>query len=111
MAWCVRIVAAFLLALFAAGTVVHTAGTTNTFVAMSSMDEGDMDGCKGCLPADEDGAQQCAPACTAPFAATLTAEGIAFPADAADAVATQPEIIDGLTGPPEPHPPRTLILG
>jgi hypothetical protein len=107
-----RIFAIVLLAVFAAGTVAHAANVTSMSLAMSptAMADGDMGDCDGCPPGDDGKASLCGQICLAPFAAILVAAGLELPVMTADIAASPAEEIAGRTGPPDPAPPRTIVL-
>ncbi|RUV29996.1 MAG: hypothetical protein EOQ80_05130 [Mesorhizobium sp.] len=80
-------------------------------LAMShdAMAGGDMGDCDGCPP--EDGkASLCCQVCLASFAALPATVGIELPLVAAELAASPLKEIVGRTGPPDPSPPRTIIL-
>ena len=110
----VRILAAALLVVFAAGSVVHATSATTMAVKMALADGGPMDmaDCTGCYTDGngDEGGLICDPVCTAPLVADL---GTEFTVSVPVAVPTaEPRgVYDfvGRTGPPDPYPPRTLI--
>lgn len=107
----VRILAVALLAIFAAGTVVHAAGAATMAIKMALAADGamSMPDCAGC-DADGDGdGPACNLVCTAPFVADLrpeTTENV--PAAVSTAEPTGIYDFVGRSGPPDPYPPRTL---
>jgi hypothetical protein len=105
----VRIFAIVLLAVFAAGTVVHAANVTSMSLARSptAMADGDMGDCDGCPPGDDGKASLCGQICLAPFA-VISAAAVAVMA--ADVAASPAEEITGRAGLPDPPPPRTIVL-
>lgn len=106
-----RIFAIILLAAFAMGTVAHAVRATTMALAMSpaAMAGGDMGDCDACPP-DDGKAPLCGQACLAPFAAIAAAVGIELPLLAAETAASPLKEMVGRTGPPDPSPPRTIIL-
>lgn len=103
-----------LLAVFAASVVVHAASATTMAVKMALADGGAMDmaDCDGCGSGDagDKSGPPCDIVCIAPFVATVNAETApAFPMSAT-AVTWVSRDFAGRTGPPDPYPPRTLIL-
>lgn len=107
-------IAAVLLVVFAAGSVVHVASATTMSLEMALSDGAAMKmaDCEGC-DAGEDGGesgQACDIVCIAPFTATLVPETALGPRVVAELPAP-PGVRDvvGRTGPPDPYPPRTLI--
>jgi hypothetical protein len=107
-----RILAVVLLAVFAAGTIAHGASATSMSLAMShdAMAGGDMGDCDGCPPGDDGKASLCGQVCLAPFAAIPAAVSIELPLVAAEMAASPLQEMVGRTGPPDPSPPRTIIL-
>lgn len=108
-----RIFTLALLALFAVGTVVHSAGATSMSLKMALSDAGltDMADCQGCgTDTDgEDNGPTCDNVCTVSFAASLGQVDTVSP-DIAHV--TRPLLVQhlaGRTGLPEPYPPRLLI--
>ncbi|MEK1854244.1 MAG: hypothetical protein AAAC48_20855 [Phyllobacterium sp.] len=108
----VRIFAIVLLAVFAAGTVVHAANVTSMSLARSptAMADGDMGDCDGCPPGDDGKASLCGQICLAPFAVIPAAAAFEVAVMAADVAASPAEEITGRTGLPDPPPPRTIVL-
>lgn len=110
----VRILVVALLAVFAAGSVVHATSTTTMAVKMALADGDTMEmaDCTGCDTdgRGDDGGLACDLVCTAPFVADLATK---FDLSGPVGVSTagQKGIYDfvGRTGPPDPYPPRTLI--
>lgn len=103
-----------LLAVFAASVVVHAASATTMAVKMALADGGAMDmaDCDGCGSGDagDKSGPPCDMVCIAPFVATVNAEASpAFPMSAT-AVTWVSRDFAGRTGPPDPYPPRSLIL-
>jgi hypothetical protein len=107
-----RVLAIVLLAVFAAGTIAHAANVTAMALAMSpaAMTGGDMNDCDACPPRDDGKAQICGAACLVPFAAIPAAVGIELASVAAEIAALPLQELVGHTGPPDPSPPRTIIL-
>jgi hypothetical protein len=107
-----RILAIVLLAAFAASTVAHAANVTRMSLAMSpaTMAGGDMDDCEGCPPGDDGKVSLCGQVCFAPFAAIPAAAGIELPLVTVGVASCPLQAFDGLASPPDPSPPRTIIL-
>lgn len=108
-----RIFTLALLALFAVGVVVHSAGATSMSLKMALGDAGvaDMVDCQGC-GADTDGEDNgptCDIVCTVSFAASLGQVDMFSPHFAYVARPLLVEHLAGRTGLPEPYPPRVLI--
>jgi hypothetical protein len=106
-----RILIFAMLAVFAAATTVHAAGTAAmdlkmAMAAAGGMDMDDRDGCGD----TGDGTMACDPVCATPLLAIASPD--------ADLRAAAPGIFDkvsakgilGQTGPPNPYPPPSLIL-
>lgn len=105
---------AALLVVFTASGVVHAASATTMAVKMALADGGAMDmaGCDGCGSGDagDKSGPPCDMVCIAPFVATVNAETEpAFPMSAT-AVSWVSRDFAGRTGPPDPYPPRSLVL-
>lgn len=98
-----RLLAFVLLAAFAAATTVPVADATAMAIQMSFAD--DSSGCDGC-PGDEK-LPACDQACAVWLAALPAASSTAGPVAAADLAAAPADLVAGLTGPPEPSPPRS----
>jgi hypothetical protein len=107
-------IAAVLLVVFAAGSVVHVASATTMSLEMALVDGAAMEmaDCEGCGTGGDGGESglACDIVCIAPFAATLGPEN----APGLRVVAESPapsgvRDVVGRTGPPDPYPPRTLI--
>lgn len=107
----VRILMIVILAAFAAGTVVHAASAAVMTVKMALADSGSMDGadCDGCS-GDDEGAPSCDGICVAPLLA-MANPGAALHVDI-DAQTRGAAMHDavGRTGPPDPSPPRSIVL-
>jgi hypothetical protein len=107
-----RIFVIVLLSVFAAGTSVRGASATSMSLAMShdAMAGGDMGDCDGCPPGDDGKAPLCSQLCLAPFAALPAAAGVELSIEAAETVTSPLKAMVGHTAPPDPSPPRTIIL-
>jgi hypothetical protein len=109
----IRIFTIALLALFAAGIIVHSAGATSMSLKMALGDAGvaDMADCQGCgTDTDgEDTGPTCEIVCTVSFAASPGQVDTAGPDIAHVARPLLVQHLAGRTGPPEPYPPRILI--
>lgn len=111
----IRLFAVVLVAVFAAGTAVQTAKTaamsaTKTSFALSTvtMMDRDMGDCDGCPPDDD--AKGCIDFCLASFTAIPAIARIEFPFTTPDLPALPVDVLAGRTVPPDPDPPRTIIL-
>lgn len=106
-----RVLVIAVLAVFAAGSTVHAAAAAAMDVKMSMAAAGgmDMDGCDGCGDSG-DGKMACDPVCVTPLLAVANQDAILR--DAAPGIfgKVRAEGIRGQTGPPDPYPPRTIIL-
>ena len=107
----VRMVLVVLLAVFAVGTVVHAANATIMSVKMASAAAGGMQdgGCDEC-PSGDGKASVCAGMCVQPLWATA-ANGETLSSiikGVFSGVYSSP--IETRAGPPDPYPPRFLIL-
>lgn len=108
-----RIFTLALLAFFAVGIVVQSAGATSMSLKMALGDASvaDMADCKGCgTDTDsEEGGPTCDIVCTVSFAASLCRVDTFGPRFAELATPKLVEHLVGRTGLPEPYPPRTFI--
>jgi hypothetical protein len=106
-----RILTILMLAVFAAGSVVHTANAAsmNTTMALTAIDSGDMGNCQDC-PDGGNELQPCDYICVSPVLAILRSGESGLPA----AVTITEKPVDlsmsGRTGLPNPYPPRSTIL-
>lgn len=106
-----RIFVALLVLAFAAGSVMQVAQATDITIKMSEMapSAGAMADCDGC---GDDGKDEttCSPDCVAPAMAVFAASKVLV-RSAKDRVTFPPaNVLVGRSGPPDPHPPRTLVL-
>ena len=106
-----RILTILMLAVFAAGSVVHTANTTsmNTTMALAVIDNGDLDNCQDC-PDGGDNMQSCDYVCVSPVLAIVQSSESSQPATAAITEILVLRSMTGLTDLPNPYPPRSTIL-
>lgn len=106
-----RVLVIVLLAAFAAGTVVHAAVVTSMSVKMALADpsSADMADCQGCS-GDDGEAPVCDLDCVTPLVASITDGALGHAALVSDIAVALDRIISGRTGPPDPHPPRTIVL-
>lgn len=107
----VRILTIVLLAAFAAGSVAHAASATVMDVTMALAGAGgtDMPECDGCADGD-DNPPPCNGLCVAPLLAMSNPGPILHPVvDAQTGDASTHDVV-GRTGPPDPSPPRTIVL-
>ncbi|ASY65689.1 hypothetical protein SJ05684_b47070 (plasmid) [Sinorhizobium sojae CCBAU 05684] len=108
----IRLLAVVLVALLAAGTVVHTQKATAMSAAVSTavMTDADMDDCDECPPADEGRASSCIDFCLGSFAAIPATALVELPFTTPDSAVSSSDDLDGRAVPPDPFPPRSIIL-
>lgn len=106
----VRILTVAFLAAFAAGTAGHAAAATDMSIKMSmaTMDDGGMADCQDC-PGDKAQASACDQFCMTTLAAICPPAAAELPYVAGIVSSPPTESSEGLTGPPDPHPPRTIL--
>lgn len=108
-----RLIVVMLLAVFAAGTVAHSAMATEMAVTMAVADAGeigmDMPDCSGCDTDDATDMAACDLACTAPLVADLSSASLPGPHIRPQHEPSIPRDMRGRTGGPALDPPRTLI--
>lgn len=111
MANYVRIFMIVMLAAFAAGTVTHAASAVSMTMKMTlaAIDGADMGDCKDC-PGGKGDVQPCDKACLSPILGVVPSGQPSLP----DAETTTESLVlqnvAGRTGPPDPYPPRSIIL-
>jgi hypothetical protein len=100
------------LATYVAGLGVFAASATAMAGNMVLGEAGEMGDCQGCDPSGGDGpASACDTPCLAPMMATTLSPDTAFPALLSEpARAAVDDRFASLTGPPDPSPPRPIIL-
>tara|TARA_R110000751_G_scaffold90592_2_gene177757 strand:- start:5832 stop:6170 length:339 start_codon:yes stop_codon:yes gene_type:complete len=106
-----RILTILMLAVFAAGSVVHTANAAsmNTTMALTAIDSGDMGYCQDC-PDGSDELQPCDFVCVSPLLAILPSGESGLPAAVTITEKSVDRSMGGRTGLPNPYPPRFTIL-
>lgn len=111
MARDVRIFIIMMLAAFATGTVVHAANaaTMSAKMTLAVIDGADMGDCQDCSDGNDD-MPQCDNVCVSPVLAVAPSGQPSL-----SAAETTPEnlvlqSVIGRTGPPDPYPPRSIIL-
>ena len=111
MASCIRIFMIVMLAAFAAGTVVHTANAATmsakmTLAVVYCAGTGDCQDCSG----GNDNNPKCDNACVSPILAVVPSGQPSLPG--AETITESPVLqsVIGRTGPPDPYPPRSIIL-
>lgn len=111
MARYVRIFMILVLAAFAAGTVVHAANaaTMSAKMTLAAIDGAGMGGCQDC-PDGSDKLPPCDNVCMSPILAVVPSGQPSLPVaeTTTESLVFQSEI--GRTGPPDPYPPRSIIL-
>src|SRR3546814_182038 len=109
MSLCRRFLFIVVLATYVAGLGVFAASTTAMAGNMVLGGAGEMGDCQGCDPGD-DPASACDTPCLTPMMATLSPD-TAFPAPLSEPVhAAVGDRFASRTGPPDPSPPRPIIL-
>ncbi|RFC63828.1 hypothetical protein DY251_20645 [Mesorhizobium denitrificans] len=73
------------------------------------MADGAMGDCQDC-PSDTGNSLACDQACVVPLIAIAPVAGINLPAAQIDVAVSPVKESAGRTGPPQPYPPRTIIL-
>ena len=108
----IRLLAVVLVAALAGGTVVQTAKATAMSAAMSTaaMADADMGDCDECPPADDGRASSCIDYCLASWAALAVTALAQLTFVTPDLPPWPLEVLAGRTVPPDPFPPRTIIL-
>ncbi|MGK9340240.1 hypothetical protein [Sinorhizobium meliloti] len=108
----IRLLAVVLVAVLAAGTIVHTAKAAAMSAAMSTavMADADMGDCDECPPADDGRASSCIDYCLASWAAIPVTARVEFTFVTPDLPVLPLEVLAGRAVPPDPFPPRTVIL-
>lgn len=111
MARHVRILAILMLAVFAAGSVVHaaTAASMNMKMALAAIDSGDMGDCQDC-PGGSDDMKSCDNVCVSPLLAVVPSGQPGLPEAETATESLAPHSGAGRTGLPDPYPPRSIIL-
>lgn len=109
-----RILMIVLVAAFAAGSVAHAASATSIAVKMALAGAGGMNmtDCEWCgTDGDDDDADgTCDLVCVTTLIATVGCDTVPQPPVMTHAAGESVCGFVGRTGPPEPYPPRTLIL-
>lgn len=113
----IRLFAIVLVAVFAAGTAAHmakasamSADMATSAISTATMADANMGHCDGC-PRDDDGkSSSCIDFCLASFAAIPATERVEFLFIAPDLPALPSDEFAGRAVPPDPFPPRSIIL-
>jgi hypothetical protein len=111
MAKYVRILTILVLAVFAAGSVVHAenAASMNAKMTLAAIDSGGMGDCQDC-PDGGDDMQPCDNLCVSPILAVVPSGQAGLPEVETATESFVPRDVAGRTGPPDPYPPRSIIL-
>jgi hypothetical protein len=107
----VRSLAILLLAAFTVGTVMHTAGAATMSVKMTlaAIDGADMGDCQDCPDGNGD-TPSCDNACVSPILAVVPSGQPSLPGAETTTKSPVLQSVTGRTGPPDPYPPRSIIL-
>lgn len=106
-----RIVLIVVLAAFAAGTVVHAANaaTMNAKMTIAAINGADMGDCQDC-PDGNDNMPPCDNVCISPILAVVPSDQPSLPGAETTTESLVLESVAGRSGPPDPYPPRSIIL-
>jgi len=106
----VRLPILILLAAFALGTVVHAASTTSMSIDMTLAGAGgtNMADCEGCSD-DCGNLPSCDGGCATPLFATMMADASTGP-EGAGGIGAMTRSFLGAAAPPDPYPPRSIII-
>ncbi|MBO6720121.1 MAG: hypothetical protein JJ913_19430 [Rhizobiaceae bacterium] len=107
----VRIFMIVVLAAFAAGTVAHAvnAATMSMKMTLAAIDGADMGDCKDC-PDGKGDVQPCDNACVSPILGVVPSGQPSLPHAETTTESLVLQSVAGRTGPPDPYPPRSIIL-
>lgn len=107
----VRSLAILLLAAFTVGTVMHTVGAAAMSVKMTlaAVNGGDMGDCQEC-PDGNDDMPACDNLCVSPILAVVPSSQSGLPDAKTTTASLILQSVTGRTGPPDPYPPRSIIL-
>jgi hypothetical protein len=106
-----RLLLLAVLATYVAGLGVLAAPSSAMAGNMVMGEAGDMGDCQGCDPAGgDDPALACDTPCLTPMMATLTNDAALWIADSQQAVGAGRSSFASRTGPPDPSPPRSILL-
>jgi len=111
MARHVRILTILILAVFAAGSVVHAANAAsmNIKMALAAIDGANMGDCQDC-PDGGDNIQPCDNVCVFPILAVVPSGQFDLPGAETAPESLVHHSVAGRTGPPDPYPPRSIML-
>ena len=108
MARYVRIFMIVVLAAFAAGTITHAA-TMSMKMTLAAIDGAGMGDCKDC-PGSKGDVQPCDNACLSPILGVVPSGQPSLPGAETTTESLVLQSVVGRTGPPDPYPPRSIIL-
>ncbi len=111
MARYVRIFMIVVLAAFAAGTITHAvnAATMSMKMTLAAIDGAGMGDCKDC-PGSKGDVQPCDNACLSPILGVVPSGQPSLPGAETTTESLVLQSVVGRTGPPDPYPPRSIIL-
>ena len=106
-----RIFMIVILAAFAAGTVANAANAATMSLKMSlaGVDGADLDICPDCSDGKAD-MPSCDNVCVSPILAVMPSGQPSMPAAQTSSESALLQSIFGPTGPPDPYPPKSIIL-
>lgn len=107
----VRIFMIMMLAAFAAGTVVHAANaaTMSMKMTLAAIDGADMGDCQDCPDGNGD-MPLCENVCVSSILAVVPPDQPSLPGTETTTESPVHQSVTGRTGPPDPYPPRSIIL-
>jgi hypothetical protein len=108
-----RLLLIAVLASYVAGLGVLAATSSAMAGNMVMGEAGEMDDCQGCDPGGgggDDPALACDTPCLTPLMATLTTDAAPWIADSQQATGAGGSSFTSRTGPPDPSPPRSILL-
>ncbi|MEO4045297.1 hypothetical protein AAFN47_27200 [Hoeflea sp. CAU 1731] len=111
MATYVRIFMIAVFVAFAAGTMIHAANAATMSIKMTlvATDGADMGDCKDC-PGSKGDVQPCDNACLSPILGVVPSGQPSLPRAETTTESLVLQSVAGRTGPPDPYPPRSIIL-
>jgi len=111
MARYVRIFMIMMLAAFAAGTVLHAANaaTMSAKMTLAAIDGADMGDYQDCSDGN-DNIPPCDNVCISPILAVVPSGQPSLPGAETTTESPVLQSVIGRTGPPDPYPPRSIIL-
>lgn len=105
----VRIFMIMVLTAFAAGTVVHSANAAimSAKMTLAVIDGADVGDCQDC---PDDGMPPCDDVCVSPILAVVPSGQPSLPGAETTTESPVLQSVTGCIGPPDPYPPRSIIL-